>query len=93
LLQPDGSLALALYALLGVGGIHAIEATILSPRIVGKILHLHPVVVMVVLVIGEQLFGVWGLLLAVPVSVYLIHVGVLDEAIPGVYEPDGPEEL
>jgi predicted PurR-regulated permease PerM len=87
LLQPDGSLALALYALLGVAIIHTIEATVLSPKIVGKVLHLHPVLVMVVLVVGERLFGMWGLLLGVPVAVYIIHAGVLAEAIPGVYEP------
>jgi predicted PurR-regulated permease PerM len=92
LLQSDGSLTLALYALLGVAAIHTIETTILSPRIVGKVLHLHPVLVIAVLVIGEQLFGVWGLLLGVPVAVYLIQVGVLGEALPGVYEPAGSEE-
>jgi predicted PurR-regulated permease PerM len=89
LLQPDGSLALALYALLGIGGIHAIESMVLSPRIVGKFLHLHPVLVLSVLVVGEHLFGVWGLLLGVPLAVYAIHAGVLAEPIPGVYEP-GP---
>ena len=91
LLQPDGSLGLALYALLGIGVIHTIEATLLSPKIVGKILHLHPVLVMAVLVVGEHLFGIWGLLLGVPLTVYIIHVVVLAEAIPGVYEPAGPE--
>ena len=90
LLQPDGSLNLALYALLGVAVIHTIEATVLSPKIVGKVLHLHPVLVLVVLVVGERLFGMWGLLLGVPVAVYLIHAGVLGEAIPGVYEPAAP---
>jgi predicted PurR-regulated permease PerM len=92
LLQPEGSLAAALYALLGIAAIHAIEATVLSPRIVGKILHLHPVLVMAVLVIGEHLFGIWGLLLGVPVTVYIIHAGVLAEAIPGVYEPAAPAD-
>ena len=63
----------------------------MSPKIVGKILHLHPVLVMAVLVVGEHLFGIWGLLLGVPLTVYIIHVVVLAEAIPGVYEPAGPE--
>jgi predicted PurR-regulated permease PerM len=87
LLQPDGSLAMALYALLGIGVIHAIESMILSPKIVGKFLHLHPVLVLVVLVVGEHLFGIWGLLLGVPVAVFTIHAGILAESIPGVYEP------
>jgi predicted PurR-regulated permease PerM len=92
LLQPDGSLALALYALLGIGLIHAIESMVLSPRIVGKFLHLHPVLVLAVLVVGEHLFGVWGLLLGVPVAVYAIHAGLLAEPIPGIYEPGPPPE-
>jgi predicted PurR-regulated permease PerM len=87
LLQPDGSLAMALYALLGIGVIHAIESMVLSPRIVGKILHLHPVLVLAVLVVGEHLFGIWGLLLGVPVAVFAIHAGILADSIPGIYEP------
>jgi predicted PurR-regulated permease PerM len=86
-MQPDGSLMLALYALLGIGVIHAIESMVLSPRIVGKILHLHPVLVLAILVIGEHLFGIWGLLLGVPVAVFAIHAGILAEGIPGIYEP------
>lgn len=92
LLQPDGSLLLALYAVLGIGAIHAIESMVLSPRIVGHILHLHPVLVMAVLIVGEHLFGVWGLLLGVPISVYIIHVAVLADGIPGVYEPSGSDQ-
>lgn len=92
LLQPDGSLVLALYAVLGIAAIHVIESTVLSPRIVGRILHLHPVLVLAVLIIGEHLFGIWGLLLGVPISVYIIHVAVLADGIPGVYEPADPDQ-
>ncbi len=59
-----------------------------QPRIVGKVLHLHPVMVLLILVIGEHFFGIWGLLLGVPIAVYLIRVVILKEAIPGIYEPD-----
>jgi predicted PurR-regulated permease PerM len=87
LLQPGGSLVLALQAVAGIGVIHLIETSLLSPRILGKVLHLHPVLVLVILVIGEHFFGVWGLLLGVPVAVYLIRVVILKEPIPGIYEP------
>lgn len=87
-LQPDGSIELALQAIAGVLLIHLIETSFLSPRIVGKVLHLHPVMVLVILVIGEHFFGIWGLLLGVPVAVYLIRVVLLREAIPGIYEPN-----
>jgi len=87
LLQPDGSLSMALYVLLGIAVIHAIESMVLSPKIVGKFLHLHPVLVLAVLVVGEHLFGIWGLLLGVPVAVFAIHAGILADSIPGIYEP------
>lgn len=89
MLQPDGSLLLALQAIAGVLLIHLIETSFLSPRIVGKVLHLHPVMVLVILVIGEHFFGIWGLLLGVPVAVYLFRVVLLQEAIPGIYQPPG----
>lgn len=72
LVQPGGSITLALYALLAVVVIHLIESSILSPRIVGRYLHLHPVLVFVVLLVAEHFFGFWGLLLGVPVAVFLI---------------------
>jgi predicted PurR-regulated permease PerM len=71
-IQPDGSLWLALWAIGAIVVIHLIEATFLGPKIVGKMLHLHPVLGIVVLAIGEHYFGIWGLLLAYPVAVYLI---------------------
>jgi predicted PurR-regulated permease PerM len=72
LVQTNGSFGLALWALGAVLLVHLIEATVLSPRIVGKMLHLHPVLGIVVLGIAQQFFGIWGLLLAYPVTVFLI---------------------
>ena len=43
--------------------------------------------VLAILAIGEHLFGIWGLLLGVPVAVYIMRVVVLNEPIPGIYEP------
>ena len=60
---------------------------VLSPKIIGKVLHLHPVLILVIIVVGEHLFGIWGLLLGVPVAVYILRVAMLNERIPGIYEP------
>ena len=87
MLQPDGSFGLAIQAIAGILLIHMIETSFLSPKIVGKVLHLHPVMVLVILAIGEHFFGLWGLLLGVPVAVYLMRVVILKEPIPGIYEP------
>lgn len=51
-------------------------------------LHLHPVLVLAVLAIGQHFFRVWGLLLAVPVTVFIIRCVILDEEIPGLIEQD-----
>lgn len=58
-----------------------------SPRIIGKIGDLHPVLVIVILLVAEKFFGMWGLVLGVPVAVYVIRVVILDSPIPGIYEP------
>ncbi|MFH1529698.1 MAG: AI-2E family transporter [Pseudomonadota bacterium] len=49
-------------------GIHFIEANILNPKVIGSQAHLHPALVILVLVAGESLFGIKGALLAVPVT-------------------------
>ncbi|WP_018661113.1 AI-2E family transporter [Heyndrickxia acidiproducens] len=43
-----------------------IESYILSPLIVGKSLHLHPLFIIMALIAGEEVAGVAGLILAVP---------------------------
>lgn len=60
----SGSTMLAAIVLVVI--IHLIEAYILNPRIMGQVMHMHPLIVLVILFVGEHLFGVWGLLLGVP---------------------------
>jgi predicted PurR-regulated permease PerM len=48
-----------------------LEGNILSPLIVGKSLHLHPLVIMFVLFLGGEIAGVVGLILAVPLTAVL----------------------
>ncbi len=82
--QPDGSLILAVKAIIAILVIHFIETSLLNPKIIGDMLHLHPVMVLAVLFVGQHFFGVWGLLLGVPVAVYIIRFVILDEGIPGL---------
>ncbi|MDQ0214617.1 putative PurR-regulated permease PerM [Oikeobacillus pervagus] len=55
-----------------------VEGNILSPYIVGKSLHMHPLFIMGALIIGGEIGGVIGLIIAVPVlavmKVALLHV-------------------
>jgi predicted PurR-regulated permease PerM len=48
-----------------------LEGNILSPYIVGKTLHMHPLVIMLAITAGGEIGGIVGLLLAVPILVVL----------------------
>jgi predicted PurR-regulated permease PerM len=71
--------------------IQMIENLVLVPRISGQSVKLHPALVMMVLVIGGQLAGFWGMLIAVPVTAVIrdvflyLYLRLLDE-------PLSPEE-
>ena len=43
-----------------------------------------------ILLVAEHFFGMWGLILGVPVAIYLIRVVILNDTIPGVDEPESP---
>jgi predicted PurR-regulated permease PerM len=49
-------------------GMQAIEDIILRPRILGRNVNLHPVWVLLAIIAGGNLFGVFGMILAVPVA-------------------------
>jgi predicted PurR-regulated permease PerM len=48
--------------------IHVIESELVGPRIVGKAIGLHPVVSLLALFAGAELFGIWGALFASPLA-------------------------
>jgi predicted PurR-regulated permease PerM len=83
LLQPGGGLVLALKASGAVLVVVLIETFVLSPRILGKTMELHPVLLLTILPLGQYFFGIWGLILATPVAVYVLHVLILRRALPG----------
>lgn len=49
----------------------AAEGTFITPWLVGDRVGLHPLVVMVALIVGGNLLGMWGLILAVPITATL----------------------
>ena len=52
--------------------VHFVEAYALNPAIYSAHLKLHPLMVLSVLVVAEHSLGVWGLLLAVPLTVFAL---------------------
>jgi predicted PurR-regulated permease PerM len=61
-------------ALLGL--VHLIESQLLGPRIIRTQVGLHPVLSVVALMIGADLWGVWGALVAVPSAGILVAAWV-----------------
>ncbi|NTW98926.1 MAG: AI-2E family transporter [Geobacteraceae bacterium] len=53
------------------GFVQLLEGAIITPKVVGDTVGLHPLVAIVSLLIGGQLFGIVGMLLAVPVTAVL----------------------
>jgi predicted PurR-regulated permease PerM len=71
-LQSDGVGAMFLVVVL-ICVIHAIETYVLNPQIYGHHMHMNPVLVLIVLTIGGKLFGVWGLVLGIPIVNYVFR--------------------
>jgi AI-2E family transporter len=64
--------------------IQMIESNILGPRIVGHAVGLHPVASILALVIGAQLFGAFGALLATPiVAAFWVVIASLYKSLRG----------
>ncbi|MBE0476131.1 MAG: AI-2E family transporter [Coriobacteriia bacterium] len=57
---------LAVWAVVVVTAVQQIESAVLSPKILGTKLGLHPVIVILAVIAGTTLWGIAGLLLAVP---------------------------
>jgi predicted PurR-regulated permease PerM len=57
---------LVLYVVITIFAIQLIEGNFLSPYVVGKSISIHPVVIIFVLLLGGELFGILGMILAVP---------------------------
>lgn len=58
----------AVYVALSILAINQIFDNAVSPRIVGKAVGLHPAIAILALLIGAQLFGIVGMILAVPIA-------------------------
>lgn len=61
----------ALYGAIAILMIQQIDGWFIVPKIVGDSVKLHPVVVLLVILIGGNLFGLIGMLLAVPLAAFI----------------------
>lgn len=76
-----GGIGHVLWLIAAILVIHAIEAYMLNPLIYGRHLRLHPIAVLVILLVAEHLFGVWGLLLGVPIAAFVLKYVIEGEPV------------
>jgi predicted PurR-regulated permease PerM len=74
LAMTSGGLSRGVLALGWILVIHALEAYVLNPKIMGNASRIHPVLIVLALLIGERSFGIMGALLAAPVASVVVAV-------------------
>ena len=65
------SVKTTIFIVLLITVLQMLEGNVISPLIVGKSVHLHPLYIMIALIIGGELWGILGLLFAVPALVVI----------------------
>lgn len=74
-----------------------IESRVLQPLILGSSLKMHPVTILIILLAAGKMFGLVGLLIAVPVyavvKVFITHFFVWYKEYSGLYYNDKVEEV
>jgi predicted PurR-regulated permease PerM len=70
----DFGLNHALMALGVIVIVHLLEAYVFNPRIYAARFHLNPVIVLIILLVAHEMFGVWGMLLGIPVTHYVLNI-------------------
>ncbi|WP_373277920.1 AI-2E family transporter [Amphibacillus sediminis] len=60
-----------IYVILGIFVLQQIESSLLAPLILGRSVHAHPLLVILALLIGSELAGILGMILAVPILVVI----------------------
>jgi predicted PurR-regulated permease PerM len=72
---------------------HLVETKVIMPRIIGHRIELHPAVVIIVLLVGAEFFGMWGMFLAAPVAAVIkamIHYFLVRPRLRGRRRPPAP---
>jgi predicted PurR-regulated permease PerM len=69
-----GGIMMVIYVLVMVAILHAIEAYFLNPKLMSSKTELPVFYTFLVLLIGEHFFGVWGLIIGIPVFMFVLDL-------------------
>ena len=62
---------LGLYMTLAIFVIQQVEGNLITPKVIGGKLGIHPLLIVFSLLAGGKLWGIWGMLVAVPLAAVL----------------------
>lgn len=62
------------YVLIMIAVVHAFEAYFLNPKLMSSKTNLPVFYTFIVLIVGQHFFGVWGLILGIPIFVFILDV-------------------
>lgn len=75
----------------------SIESRIISPLVLGSNLHIHPVVIMLLLIAGGNMWGVPGIIFIIPIyavlKVIFIYIFRWYHDVSGLYEDENGQEI
>ncbi|MDQ7784768.1 MAG: AI-2E family transporter [Desulfomonilaceae bacterium] len=93
-LAQFGDLVHVAYVCFWIAGVQLLESYVLTPKIVGEAIGLHPVVYILALIVGANLFGFVGMLVAIPVTAVLkvLLVSATEAYRASYLYSDGPAE-
>lgn len=77
-----GGLIKIIYVLIMIVILHAIEAYILNPKFMSNKTHLPIFYTFMILLVSEHFFGVWGLIVGVPVFMFLLDILEVPISLP-----------
>jgi len=69
-----GGIMKVVYILIVIAVVHAVEAYILNPKLMSSKTDLPVFYTFIVLIFSEHFFGIWGLIVGIPVFVFLLDV-------------------
>jgi predicted PurR-regulated permease PerM len=69
-----GGIVKIIYVLLMIAALHALESYVLNPKLMASKTELPVFVIFLLLIISEHLMGVWGLLLGIPLFMFILDL-------------------
>lgn len=69
-----GRMLYVLYVLIMIVALHSLESYLLNPKLMSAKTNLPVVYTFVILIVGEHFFGIWGLIVGIPIFMFILDI-------------------